>query len=198
MTRTLVWGAVFVALVAPGAARSEGTWEVTPAGEEAAALGLEWLAKNQGEEGNWGCKDLGLVAMAYGGAYVAQVAFGARDNQTVRAFVEADRHPGPSIIIAYSHCIAHGFDLKAGCDHQKMAVEAGLWPLYRSDPARAAKGEPPLKLDAGGEMKRKVSEFTNSETRFRMVQKLDPKRFERLQIEAQGRGAAAHPGLRFP
>jgi pyruvate-ferredoxin/flavodoxin oxidoreductase len=130
-------------------------------------------------------KDLGMFAMAYPNCYVAQVAFGARDQQTVNAFVEADRHPGPSIIIAYSHCIAHGFDLKAGCEHQKMAVEAGLWPLYRSDPARAAKGEPPLKLDAGGTLKRKVTDFTMSETRFRMVQKLDPKRFERLQIEAQ-------------
>ena len=130
-------------------------------------------------------KDLGMIAMAYPNCYVAQVAFGAKDLQTVKAFVEADRHPGPSIIIAYCHCIAHGFDLKAGCDHQKMAVEAGLWPLYRSDPALAAKGEPPLQLDAGGEIKRPVKDFTMTETRFRMVQKLYPERFDRLQAEAQ-------------
>jgi pyruvate-ferredoxin/flavodoxin oxidoreductase len=130
-------------------------------------------------------KDLGMIAMAYPNCYVAQVAFGAKDLQTVKAFVEADLHPGPSVIIAYSHCIAHGFDLKAGCEHQKLAVEAGLWPLYRSDPARAAKGEPPLQLDAGGEIKRPVKDFTMTETRFRMVQKLYPARFDRLQVEAQ-------------
>jgi pyruvate-ferredoxin/flavodoxin oxidoreductase len=130
-------------------------------------------------------KDLGLIAMAYGHAYVAEVAFGARDQQTVNAFVEADRHPGPSIIIAYSHCIAQGFDLKDGCEHQKMAVESGLWPIYRSDPARGARGEPALKLDGGGEIKSNVMDFALSETRFRSVQKLDAKRFERLQGDAQ-------------
>ncbi len=130
-------------------------------------------------------KDLGMIAMAYPNCYVAQVAFGAKDLQTVKAFVEADRHRGPSIIIAYSHCIAHGFDLKAGCEHQKMAVDAGLWPLYRSDPALAVQGKPPLQLDGGGELKVRVKEFALSETRFRMVQKLDPERFDRLQVDAQ-------------
>ena len=130
-------------------------------------------------------KDLGLMAMSYGHVYVAQVAFGARDHQTVRAFVEADAHPGPSIIIAYSHCIAHGYDLVHGLDQQRLAVETGLWPLYRSDPARAKKGEPPLVIDMTATGKKTVKDFTMNETRFRMVEKLDPKRFEMLQEQAQ-------------
>jgi pyruvate-ferredoxin/flavodoxin oxidoreductase len=130
-------------------------------------------------------KDLGLMAMSYGHAYVAQVAFGARDHQTVRAFVEADAHPGPSIIIAYCHCIAHGYDLVHGLDQQRLAVETGMWPLYRSDPARAARGDPPLVIDMTATGKHPVKDFTLNETRFRMVEKLDPKRFERLQEKAQ-------------
>jgi pyruvate-ferredoxin/flavodoxin oxidoreductase len=130
-------------------------------------------------------KDLGLMAMSYGHVYVAQVAFGARDHQTVRAFAEADAHKGPSIIVAYSHCIAHGYDLVHGLDQQKTAVEAGLWPLYRSDPARAKKGEPPLVIDMTATGKKTVKDFTMNETRFRMVEKLDPKRFEDLQQKAQ-------------
>ncbi len=130
-------------------------------------------------------KDLGLMAMSYGHVYVAQVAFGARDQQTVRAFVEADSHPGPSIIIAYSHCIAHGYDLARGLDQQRLAVESGLWPLYRSDPRVAATGEPGLKIDMGATPKRPIKEYTMNETRYRMVEKLDPKRFARLQEDAQ-------------
>jgi pyruvate-ferredoxin/flavodoxin oxidoreductase len=130
-------------------------------------------------------KDLGLMAMSYGHVYVAQVAFGARDQQTVKAFAEADAHPGPSIIIAYSHCIAHGYDLVRGLDQQRLAVETGMWPLYRSDPRRAELGEPPLTIDMGGETKRPLKEYTMNETRFRMVEKLDSKRFAALQEEAQ-------------
>jgi pyruvate-ferredoxin/flavodoxin oxidoreductase len=130
-------------------------------------------------------KDLGLMAMSYGHVYAAQVAFGARDHQTVRAFVEADAHPGPSIIIAYSHCIAHGYDMVHGLDQQRLAVDAGMWPLYRSDPARAARGEPPLVIDMTASGKHAVKDFTMNETRFRMVEKLDPKRFARLQEQAQ-------------
>jgi pyruvate-ferredoxin/flavodoxin oxidoreductase len=99
--------------------------------------------------------------------------------------VEADAHPGPSIIIAYSHCIAHGYDLIHGLDQQRLAVETGMWPLYRSDPARAARGEPPLVIDMTATGKHPVKDFTLNETRFRMVEKLDPKRFERLQDQAQ-------------
>ena len=87
--------------------------------------------------------------MAYGHVYVAQVAFGAKDTQTVKAFIEADAYPGPSLIIAYSPCIAHGYDLVHGLDQQKLAVDSGYWPLYRFDPRRAASGERPLVLDSG-------------------------------------------------
>ena len=84
-----------------------------------------------------GKKDLGLMAMAYGHVYVAQVAFGAKDAQTLKAFIEAESYPGPSLIIAYSHCIAHGYDMAFGIEHQKLATDSGYWPLYRYDPRRA-------------------------------------------------------------
>ncbi|MBK7876236.1 MAG: pyruvate:ferredoxin (flavodoxin) oxidoreductase [Planctomycetes bacterium] len=130
-------------------------------------------------------KDLGLIAMSYGHVYVAQVAFGAKDAQTVKALAEADAHPGPSLIIAYSHCIAHGYDMVHGLDQQKLAAECGVWPLYRVDPKRAAMGEPAMELDLGGTPKRTVKEYTQNETRFRMIEKLDPLRFARLQEDAQ-------------
>jgi pyruvate-ferredoxin/flavodoxin oxidoreductase len=131
-----------------------------------------------------GKKDLGMMAMSYGHVYVARVAFGARDQQTVRAFMEAESYPGTSLIIAYSHCIAHGYDLADGCAHQKLAVDAGIWPLYRFDPRRIDEGQPPLILDVQPTGAR-VSDFTKSETRFRMVEKLDPKRFQQLMAKAQ-------------
>jgi len=129
-------------------------------------------------------KDLGRMAMSYGNVYVARVAFGARDQQTVRAFAEADSYSGPSIIIAYSHCIAHGYDLAFGLDQQKLAVDSGLWPLYRFDPRRLVAGEPPLALDCD-EPKASVWDYVRTEARFRMVEKLDPKRFKYLLEQAQ-------------
>ena len=93
-------------------------------------------------------KDLALMAMAYGSVYVARVAFGAKDAQTVKAFQEAEAHHGPSLIIAFSHCIAHGYDLAHGLDQQKLAVETGYWPLFRFDPSRTTKGDPALVLDS--------------------------------------------------
>jgi pyruvate-ferredoxin/flavodoxin oxidoreductase len=134
-------------------------------------------------------KDLGLEAMSYGHVYVARVAFGAKDAQTVRAFAEADSYPGPSLIIAYSHCIAHGYDMAMGCDQQKLAVSSGVWPLYRFDPRRVAAGEPPLKLDSGPP-KTSVEQYMKNEARFRMVEKLDPKRFDRLLEMARKHTAA--------
>src|SRR4029450_1252950 len=86
-------------------------------------------------------KDLGLMAMSYGHVYVASVAFGAKDAHTVQAFQEAASYPGPALIIAYSHCIAHGYDLRYGADQQKLAVEAGVWALYRLAPSRIADGQ---------------------------------------------------------
>ncbi len=129
-------------------------------------------------------KDLGLMAMSYGHVYVANVAFGAKDTHTVQAFLEADAHPGPSLIIAYSHCIAHGYDLAFGIEQQKLAVGSGIWPLYRYDPRRALAGEAPLILDSEG-AKSPIREYMRNETRFRMVEKIDPERFKRLSVDAQ-------------
>jgi pyruvate-ferredoxin/flavodoxin oxidoreductase len=130
-------------------------------------------------------KDLGLMAMSYGHVYVAQVAYGARDAQLVRAMLEAERHPGPSLVIAYAHCIAHGYDMALGPEHQRLAVEAGLWPLFTVDPARADRGEPALVVDAGATPKRSVRDFTQVEMRYRVVEQDDPQRFELLQRAAQ-------------
>ncbi len=128
-------------------------------------------------------KDLGLMAMSYRHAYVASVAFGANDNQVVRAFREAADYPGPSLIIAYSHCIAHGYDLKRGLEQQKLAVESGVWPLYRYDPRLVAQGKPPLQIDALN-IRVAVGDYRRNETRFAMVEKIDPRRFQKLAQEA--------------
>jgi pyruvate-ferredoxin/flavodoxin oxidoreductase len=133
-------------------------------------------------------KDLGLYAMSYGHVYVARIAFGAKINQTVQALLEAEAYPGPSLVIAYSHCIAHGYDLVHGADQQRMAVESGIWPLYRFDPRRVDAGEPPLHLDSSAP-KVAVADYMKNETRFRMVEKQDPERFRRL-LAAAGNVAA--------
>jgi len=129
-------------------------------------------------------KDLGLMAMSYGNVYVARVAFGAKDTQTVQAFLEAESFPGTSIIIAYSHCIAHGYDLSHGLDQQKLAVDSGIWPLYRFDPRRVDEGKPPLQLDFRAP-KIPVEQFMRNEARFLIVEKTDPERFRRLAQAAQ-------------
>jgi pyruvate-ferredoxin/flavodoxin oxidoreductase len=128
-------------------------------------------------------KDLGLMAMTYGHVYVARVAMGAKDAQTVRAFVEAEAHPGPSLIIAYSPCIAHGYDLAFSGPQSKLAVDSGQWPLYRFDPARALAGEPPLQLDAGHPTASPVA-YMRNEARFQMAEKVDPARFKRMLSHA--------------
>jgi pyruvate-ferredoxin/flavodoxin oxidoreductase len=110
-------------------------------------------------------KDLGLMAMTYGNAYVASVAMGARDEHTLRTFLEAEAYDGPSLIIAYSNCIAHGIDMGTALQHQKAMVEAGQWLLYRFHPDRAARGENPLQLDSRT-LKRPVGEFLKTENRF--------------------------------
>ncbi len=86
--------------------------------------------------------------MSYGGVYVASVAMGARDEHTVRAFLEAEAYPGPSIILAYSHCIAHGINMTTGMLEQKNAVASGSWPLYRFNPLLSAQGKNPFQLDS--------------------------------------------------
>ena len=129
-------------------------------------------------------KDLGMIAMTYGNVYVARLAFGAKDLQTTRALLEADSYPGPSLLIAYSHCIAHGYDLAYGAEQQKLAVSSGYWPLYRFDPRRVANGESPLQLDSA-EPKTSVKDFARNETRFRMVEQQDPERFRQLMAAEQ-------------
>jgi pyruvate-ferredoxin/flavodoxin oxidoreductase len=129
-------------------------------------------------------KDLALMAIAYGNVYVATVAFGAKDVQTVKAFAEAESYPGPSLIIAYTHCIAHGYDMMHGPDHQKAAVESGYWPLLRYDPRRVGTGEPALQLDSNPP-KGGLHEFTKNETRFRMVEQADPVHYRELIGSAQ-------------
>jgi pyruvate-ferredoxin/flavodoxin oxidoreductase len=121
-------------------------------------------------------KDLGLLAMSYGHVYVAEVAMQARSAQTVEAFLEAERHPGPSLIIAHSPCIAHGYDLVHAATQQKRAIDSGMWPLYRFDPARVDRGEAPLVLDSGPG-KLDIATYMQSETRFRMVELRSPERY---------------------
>jgi len=119
-------------------------------------------------------KDLAAMAIAYENVYVAKVAMGANDKATIKAFIEAERYDGPSIIIAYSHCVAHGYDLKYGFDQQKRAVDCGLWPIFRYDPEKFETNENPLSLDYKGP-KIGVKDFMYRETRFKMVEKMDPK-----------------------
>ena len=119
-------------------------------------------------------KDLGLIAMTYGTAYVAQVALGAKDSQTVKAFEEAECYPGTSLIIAYSPCIAHGYDLGRAWNTQKLAVDTGFWPLYRFDPRRVRPGEPGLKLDSAAP-KVPLQILWDSERRFQMLLSQDPR-----------------------
>jgi pyruvate-ferredoxin/flavodoxin oxidoreductase len=129
-------------------------------------------------------KDLAMLAMSYGHPYVARVAMGAKDAQTVNAFKEADSYPGTSILIAYAHCIAHGYDLSDGITQQERAVDSGYWPLFRYDPRRLAAGESPLKLDSAAP-KRDLSEFVSHETRFRQVEAANPEVYKRLMEQAQ-------------
>jgi pyruvate-ferredoxin/flavodoxin oxidoreductase len=131
-----------------------------------------------------GKKDLGMLANMYGHVYVARVAFGAKMAQTVQAFREAESYCGPSLIIAYSHCIAHGYDMAQGAAQQKLAVDSGVWPLYRFDPRRLVKGEPPLNLDYGP-LKGRVADYMRNESRFRMIERADPARFKFFLRESQ-------------
>jgi pyruvate-ferredoxin/flavodoxin oxidoreductase len=131
-----------------------------------------------------GKKDLAAMAMSYGDVYVARVALGAKDGQAVRAMIEADSYPGPSLTIAYSHCIAHGYDLRFGAEQQKLAVASGAWPLYRHDPRRRAAGEPALVLDSGAPGGQ-LAQYMKNETRFRMVEQADAARFKALLAESE-------------
>ncbi|OQA37869.1 MAG: Pyruvate-flavodoxin oxidoreductase [Acidobacteria bacterium ADurb.Bin340] len=129
-------------------------------------------------------KDMAMIAMAYGNVYVAKVAMGSRDAQTVKAFQEAESYDGPSLILAYSHCIAHGYDLVQGCEQQKLAVDSGHWPLFRFDPRRIATGEAPLQMDSSAP-KIDLGAYVRNETRYRMVEQVNPEHFGQLLASAQ-------------
>jgi len=130
-------------------------------------------------------KDLGLLAITYGNVYVAQVAMGANDMQTIRAFLEAEAYEGPSLIIAYSHCIAHGINMARGMLNQKAAVECGHWPLYRFNPVLAKQGKHPFKLDSKAP-KMRFEEYAYMEARYKMLTKSNPEEAKRLMGLAQG------------
>jgi pyruvate-ferredoxin/flavodoxin oxidoreductase len=129
-------------------------------------------------------KDLGLIAMQYGTVYVAGVAMGANDMQTIRAFMEAEAYDGPSLIIAYSHCIAHGINMTTGMTNQKAAVECGHWPLYRYNPMLAREGKNPLKLDSKAP-KIKFEDYAYTEARYKMLTKSNPEEAKRLMALAE-------------
>jgi pyruvate-ferredoxin/flavodoxin oxidoreductase len=133
-------------------------------------------------------KDLGAIAMSYRDVYVASVAVGAKDTQVVTALADAASYDGVSLVIAYSHCIHHGFDLTAGLERQKAAVASGYWPIYRYDPRRAAAGMAPLSLDCQ-EPSLSVAEFMAGETRFKITDRLDHDRYAAMleQADAQVR-----------
>jgi pyruvate-ferredoxin/flavodoxin oxidoreductase len=129
-------------------------------------------------------KDLGLIAMTYGHVYVASVALGARDEHTLKAFLEAEAYDGPSLIIAYSHCIAHGIDMTTAMSHQKALVESGRWLLYRYNPDLRKEGKNPLQLDMRSP-KQAVDQSMYQENRFKILTKSKPTLAKRLLEEAQ-------------
>ena len=124
-------------------------------------------------------KDLGLLAISYGSVYVAHIAFGASDKQTIQAFLEAEAYDGPSLIIAYSHCIAHGYDMKYGLEQQQAAVNSGHWPLYRYHPERALNGDNPFQLDSRPP-NAPLESYIYREGRYRMLTQSHPETAERL------------------
>ena len=134
-------------------------------------------------------KDLGMMAMSYGYVYVARVAMGASDRQTLQAFIEAEAHEGPSLIIAYTHCIAHGINMRLGLKQQDLAVKSGVWPLYRYNPALAAQGENPLSIDSK-EPTVPVEEYAYNETRYRMLLQSNEERAEVLMAKAKNDAAS--------
>jgi pyruvate-ferredoxin/flavodoxin oxidoreductase len=142
-------------------------------GQASKATGLGAVAKFAAGGKATPKKDLGAMAMTYGNVYVAQVAMGASDAHTVKTFIEAEAYNGPSLIIAYSHCIAHGFDLSKGLDQQQLAVDSGHWPLYRFDPRLKAEGKNPFQLDSKAP-KISLADYIYNETRYRVLQRSNP------------------------
>ncbi len=134
-------------------------------------------------------KDLGAIAMSYGNIYVANIAMGANDRQTIKAFIEAESYDGPSLIIAYSQCIAHGINMAKGMEQQKLATASGHWPLYRYDPRLKEEGKVPMQLDSKAP-KVPLSDYIYNENRYRMLRQSDPEAAARLLSEAEKAVAA--------
>ncbi len=153
-------------------------------GQASKATGLGAVAKFAAGGKPTPKKDLGMMVMTYGSVYVAQVAMGANDAHTIKAVLEAEAYDGPSLIIAYSHCIAHGIDMSRGLEQQKLAVESGYWPLYRYNPALKAEGKNPLQLDSKPPQI-PLQDYVYNETRYRMLVKSNPDAAAHLLALAQ-------------
>ncbi len=153
-------------------------------GQASKATPLGSVAKFAAAGKPTGKKDLGMMAMNYGNVYVAQIAMGASDLQTAKAFQEAESYNGPSIIIAYSHCIAHGINMQFGLDQQKAAVDSGHWILYRYDPRRRDDDKNPLQIDSKAPSI-PLAEYIYKETRYKMLTKSMPKRAKELLGDAE-------------
>jgi pyruvate-ferredoxin/flavodoxin oxidoreductase len=125
-----------------------------------------------------------MIAVSYGSIYVAQIAMGANDAQTLRAFLEAEAYDGPSLIIAYSHCIAHGIDMTQGLSQQKLATESAYWPLYRFDPRLRGTGKNPFQLDSRAP-KVALKDYMYKENRYRMLAQSHPETAAKLLTAAE-------------
>lgn len=153
-------------------------------GQSSKATPLGAVAKFAASGKTTAKKDLGMMAIDYGNVYVAQVALGGSDSQTVKAFLEAEAYPGTSLIIAYSHCIAHGIDISKGLSQQKLAVDTGYWPLYRYNPALKAQGKNPFQLDSKAP-KIPFKDYAYNETRYSMLAQTNPVVAEEFMAKAQ-------------
>ncbi len=153
-------------------------------GQASKATGLAAVAKFAAGGKPTPKKDLGMMIATYGYAYVAQVAMGANERQTIRAFMEAESYDGPSLIIAYSPCINHGIDMVNGNEQSRLAVRSGYWPLYRYDPRLKAEGKNPFQLDSR-KPEIPLKDYIYNETRYRMLVQSDPENAERLLALAQ-------------
>ena len=145
-------------------------------GQMSKATPIGAVAKFAAAGKNIGKKDLGMMAVSYGYVYVAQIAMGANMSQTIKAFREAESYKGPSLIIAYSHCINQGIDMMKGMNQQKLAVESGVWPLYRYDPRLKDEGKNPFQLDSKEPDMAKIEPYVYNETRFKTLRDADPER----------------------
>ncbi|MDR2436379.1 MAG: pyruvate:ferredoxin (flavodoxin) oxidoreductase [Puniceicoccales bacterium] len=148
-------------------------------GQQSKATPIGAIAKFASRGKSQPKKDLAMLAISYGNIYVAKVALGAKDSHVVRAFYEAESYGGPSLILAYSPCVAHGYDLRKGPDQQRKAVDSGYWPLYRFDPRKKSTDAPPFTLDSD-DPKIDLADYMSGETRFKALMDKDPGRAKAL------------------